>query len=342
MIAQPTIKRFTHLFFLICTLFLLASCESRRAIAHGLDEKEANEIIVVLEPRGIKAQKVQEASGGGGATDVVTWKIEVADEQATAAMSILNQLGLPRRRGKNLLNIFEDSGLVPSELQERIKYEEGLAESIASSIRKMDGVLDADVRLSFPKEDPLNPQKKSSEKVAASVYVKHAGALDDPNSLMVQRIKRLVAGSVVGLDYDNVTVIPDRARYAEESLRDLERSLQEEKQYVNIWTVTVARDSASTFRILFFSFTISILILVIVVAWIGWKLWPLLEANGGIKSLFTLNPITRKRKPKSEGEEESEEEESEPDEEEEEADSEGEEPATSEPGDMDEELDERR
>jgi type III secretion protein J len=149
---------------------------------------------------------------------------------------------------------------------------------------------------------------------------------------------------VVGLDYDNVTVIPDRARYAEESLRDLERSLQEEKQYVNIWTVTVAKDSASTFRILFFSFTVSILILVIVVAWIGWKLWPLLEANGGIKSLFTLTPITRKRKPKREGEEESQEEEEEPesDEEEEEADSDDEEPATSEPGDMDEEMDERR
>lgn len=333
--SQFRLSRFGHTLFLICALLFLASCESRRAIAHGLDEKEANEIIVVLEPRGISAQKVQEASAGGGAQNVVTWKIEVADDQATTAMSILNQLGLPRRRGKNLLNIFEDSGLVPSELQERIKFEEGLGESIASSIRKMDGILDADVRLSFPKEDPLNPQKRTQERITASVYVKHAGALDDPNSLMVQRIKRFVAGSVVGLDYDNVTVIPDRARYAEESLRDLERSLQEEKEYVSIWSVVVAKESATKFRVIFFSYTLSLLILVLVAVWVMWKVWPLLTANGGIKSLFQLKTIKPSQPPQPKPEK------SDDEEEEEEEDEEEEEAAAAEPEELEEDEDER-
>jgi type III secretion protein J len=297
-------------FFLLFSLALLfSSCSSNRAIAHGLDEKEANEIIVVLESRGINASKNVEESAGGGGAQEITWVIMVPDEDSTKALSILNQLGLPRRRGQNLLKIFSNTGLVPSERQEEIRYQEGLAESIASSIRKMDGVLDADVRLSFPKEDPLNPNKKTQERINASVYVKHSGALDDPNSLMIPRIKRLVAGSVVGLDYENVTVIPDRARYAESSLRDLDSQL-DEKEYVSIWSVIVAKESVNRFRILFFSFTISILILLILILWIIWKISPIIGNRGGLKSLFqvaALEPVSAPAKQEIKEEETSEE-----------------------------------
>lgn len=309
---------FLPFFFLLSLSFFLTSCGSDRAIAHGLDEKEANEIIVVLESRGIDAQKNQEVQGGGGANQEPTWVIVVPEEQSTRALSILNQLGLPRRRGQNLLKIFANSGLVPSERQEEIRYQEGLAESIASSIRKMDGVLDADVRLSFPKEDPLNPNKKSQERINASVYVKHSGALDDPNSLMIPRIKRLVAGSVVGLDYDNVTIIPDRARYAESSLRDLENTLQDEKEYVSIWSILVAKESSTRFRIIFFSFTISLLLLLIAMVWIAWKIAPILSKRGGLSALFQLEPLEptngeapNKEKPKTKEESSVEEEEEE-------------------------------
>lgn len=285
------ISKFIPFFLLLLVAMLISGCSSNRAIAHGLDEKEANEIIVVLESRGINATKNPEESAGGGANQEITWVIMVPDDDSTRALSILNQLGLPRRRGQNLLKIFSNTGLVPSERQEEIRYQEGLAESIASSIRKMDGVLDADVRLSFPKEDPLNPNKKTQDRISASVYVKHSGALDDPNSLMIPRIKRLVAGSVVGLDYDNVTVIPDRARYAEASLRDLESSIQEEKEYASIWSIIVSKESVTRFRILFFSFTVSILILLILLLWIIWKISPIISNRGGLKSLFQLEPL---------------------------------------------------
>lgn len=282
---------FIPFYLLLILSFVLTGCGSDRAIAHGLDEKEANEIIVVLESRGIDAQKNPEESAGGGGTGEITWVVMVPSDQSTRALSILNQLGLPRRRGQNLLKIFANSGLVPSERQEEIRYQEGLAESIASSIRKMDGVLDADVRLSFPKEDPLNPNKKTQERMSASVYVKHSGALDDPNSLMIPRIKRLVAGSVVGLDYENVTVIPDRARYAESSLRDLESTVQEEKEYISIWSIIVAKESATRFRIIFFTFTILLILTLITLLWIIWKISPILSNRGGLKALFQLEPL---------------------------------------------------
>lgn len=284
---------------LICTLFLiclvvplLTSCESRKTIVNGLDEREANEILVYLATKGIDAAKVpsKEGAGGGGGSKLVLWDVTVSSDQATEAMSLLNQIGLPRRRAQNLLGIFSGAGLVPSEMEQEIRYQAGLAEQIASTIRKIDGVLDAEVQISFPKEDPLNPDKTKG-KITASVYVKHNGVLDDPNSHLITKIKRLVAASVTGLDYDNVTVIGDRARVGELSAIPLQGSLEEEKQYVSVWTVIVAKDSVTRFRVIFFSFTIVILILLLIMIWMGWKFYPVLEKSGGFKELFHIHPI---------------------------------------------------
>lgn len=289
-----TSKRFSSIFYLllICLcLPLLTSCESRKTIVNSLDEKEANEIIVFLSTKGIDVIKTpaKEAGGGGGAK-IQLWDISVPDNQSLEAMSYLNQIGLPRRRSQNLLGIFTGTGLVPSEMEQKIRYEAGLAEQIASIIRKIDGILDAEVQLSFPVEDPLNPTGEKKQKITASVYVKHNGVLDDPNSHLITKIKRLVAASIAGLDYDNVTVIGERARFSEYQ-PSAGQAAEEEKQYVSVWSVIIAKESLLRFRVLFFSFTILILMLALVLTWIFWKMYPVLKSHGGLRELFQLKPI---------------------------------------------------
>ncbi len=284
-----------HFFRCLCLLAivigLLTSCESRRTIVNGLDEKEANEILVFLAGRGIDANKIQAVTeGGGGAGKAVLWNISVNSSQANEAMALLNQAGLPRRRGQNLLGLFSSVGLVPSGMEQKVRYQAGLAEQIASTIRKMDGVLDADVQLSFPEEDPLNPTATKG-KVTASVYVKHNGALEDPNAHLVTRIKRLVAGSINGLDYDNVTVIGDRARFNESIFSGFPGLGEEEKQYVNVWSIILAEESLTRFRTIFFSFIASFIILILALTWLIWKFHLILKLSGGFKQLFRTRPI---------------------------------------------------
>ena len=216
------------------------------------------------------------------------------------ALSLLNQNGLPRKSGQNLLGIFGQVGLVPSEMQEKIRYQAGLAQQIANTILKIDGVLDAQVQISFPEENPLNPMEKK-EKPTASVYVKHNGVLDDPNSHLITKIKRLVAASVPGLDFDNVTVIPDRARFNELPQEALQTS-GDEKHYVNIWSLVIAQESVKRFRIIFFSFTMLILLLLLALAWVGWKIHPLLT-HGGLKKFFNFHPISPSAEEKKEAKE---------------------------------------
>lgn len=271
-------------------LCCLTACESRRTIVNGIDEKEANEILVFLSANHIEATKEQAVSEGAGAGNkVVLWNISLESSQANEAMALLNQVGLPRRKSQNLLNIFSNSSLVPSGMQEKVRYQAGLSEQIGSTIRKIDGVLDADVQISFPEEDPLNPTA-SKQKITASVYVKHSGVLDDPNSHLMTRIKRLVAGSVNGLDFDNVTVISDRARLGETNYSGYS-SNEGEQPSVHVWSLIIAKDSLFKFRLIFFSFTVLVALLSVVLGWLLWKISSLYHDPHGIKKLFSIHPF---------------------------------------------------
>lgn len=277
-------------FFMLCLIgvltFAVSGCESQKTIVNGLDEREANEILVLLASKNINAYKLREKSEGAGGVKEVLWDITVDTDSSNEAMSVLNAAGLPRRRGQSLLQLFSAGGLVPSDLQEKIRYQAGLADQIANTIRKIDGIVDADVQLSFPEEDPLNPNKLKGQ-VTASVYVKHTGVLDDPNSHLITKIKRLVSSSVNNLPFDNVTVIPDKARFTEAAIQEA----AQEPTYIRVWSLVVAKDSLSRFQMIFFVFCIAIFLLALSVGWMVWKIHPLLKVRGGLPALFHFTPL---------------------------------------------------
>ncbi len=91
----------SSLFDAVCRLLLLvctAACRER--IQHGLDERQANELQTVLVERGLDARKVPEAG------KKPTWAIEVSEEQASDAVRILAELGLPRPAAETGCDVF--------------------------------------------------------------------------------------------------------------------------------------------------------------------------------------------------------------------------------------------
>jgi type III secretion protein J len=270
-----------------------------------VEEKEANEIVVFLANQGIPAEKraIETSGAGGGADSARRYSVYVPGAQRVEAIAILNKHGFPRRPGPSLLSLFAKSGLVSSASEEQIRFQEGLGEQIASVIRKIDGVVDANVQISTPQElETYASPDQVKQPVRASVYVKHSGILDDPNSQLITKIKRLVAASVVGLDYDNVTVVADRSRYTDVQLDGL-RSEDEERDWVQVWSIIMAKGSASRFRTLFFSLCFTILLLAVFIVWILWKLFPLIQEAGGIGKLFSsVKPLYVSEKPKEEEE----------------------------------------
>jgi type III secretion protein J len=281
--------------FLLCCLLILTGCETKNVIINDVDEREANEIIVFLASKNISAEKVPSpsTSPGGGDSSVTLWSIAVQEGKTTDAMAILNQNGLPRKKGTNLLSLFAKQGLMSTDKEETIRYQAGLAEQIANMIRKIDGVIDADVQLSFPPQENTGaPGQAPPQRMTAAVYVKHQGIIDDPNSHLVTKIKRLVAGSVNGLDVNDVTVISDRSRFTDITLHPIpDAMMPKSREYVSIWSIVLSKDSASRFRFLFFILTTASVLLTAIVGWLIWKFYPILKRKGGFKSLLHPRPL---------------------------------------------------
>lgn len=293
------IKTSARLFLLILSCIFLASCEKMSTIVNDVEERDANEIIVFLASKGVQANKVLSPSSGGaggGQATAMLWSINVDEKQVIEAMAILTQNGLPRKKSTNLLDIFAKSGLVSSEKEETIRYQVGLAQQIAGTIRKIDGILDADIELSFPEAStgiPGAPGAPPPSRITASVYVKHQGILDDPNSHLVMKIKRLVASSITGLELNDVTVIPDRARFAEVRVPEqVEEIIPKEKEYVSIWSIVMNRSSAARFRMLFFVLIFATVVFGVLIGWLVWKFYPILRKKG-FKNFFNPAPFQK-------------------------------------------------
>lgn len=271
-------KRFLHLFFL-CLLALLASCENNQSIVNNLEEREANEIVVYLASKGIAAQKMVAATGetGAGGPPMNMYSINVASDRAVDAMSLLTRVGLPRMQGTNLLTLFAKTGFMSSDREDTIRYQAGQAEELKNVIRKIDGVLDADVQISFPPAESTLTPGVVPPKTTASVYVKHQGIMEDPNSHLEMKIKRLVSSSINGLEFENVSVISDRSRIADIQLTPEgepigPRSLQE--NYVSIWSIVMTKSSLTRFRFLFFALILLNLVFAGGLAWLVYKFYP--------------------------------------------------------------------
>jgi len=264
------------LFLVLCSFF--ASCESQMSVVTNVDEKEANEIIVYLASKGIEAIKEQvPVSELGNATPMSMYNIFVTQERNVEAMAILNKVGLPRRMGTNLLALFAKSGLMQSEKEETIRYQAGLAEELQNTIRKIDGVIDADVQISFPSSEANTAPGAILPKITAAVYIKHQGIFDDPNSHIETKIKRLMAGSVNGLSYENVTVISDRSRFTDITLSPTGEMIGGhgmQQTYVSIWGLMLTKSSLLKFRLIFFSLIFFIILLCGAIGWVVYRFYP--------------------------------------------------------------------
>lgn len=270
------IQYLSRLISLLLLLFL-AGCDTNQTIVNNVVERDANEIIVFLASKGVEAQKVLTPSSGIGATAPSNlYSIVVSSSQGVDAMAILNKVGLPRPQGITLLDLFAKSGLMSSTMEDTVRYQAGMAEQIKNTIRKIDGVIDADVQISYPPANTIQAPGTAPPKTTAAIYVKHQGILEDPNSHIEVKIKRLVSGSINGLDYNNVFVISDRSRFADITLSPDGEIVGAKpiQTYASIWGLIMTQGSIARFRAIFFSIIFLALLLFAGLGWLIYHFYP--------------------------------------------------------------------
>jgi type III secretion protein J len=175
---------------LACAL-LLAGCQQE--LYMDLTESSANEMIEALANAGIGASKSQVPDHG--------WELLVDGSSVPAALNALKAVGLPRQPTENLGELFRKQGLVSTPAEERIRYIYGAEQELDRTLLDVNGVIVAHVHVVIPENDPLSDKIKPS---SASVYIKYRPGID--LKMMAPMVKDLVAHSIEGLSYDNVSL----------------------------------------------------------------------------------------------------------------------------------------
>ena len=177
-------------------LLLVAGCST--PVAVGLDEDDANRIVVSLDQASIDAQKEAEPGSEG------KFRVVVPRDDAARALSTMRDEQLPRPRPAGVLDAVNKSALVPSQAQEHAELVAGMAGDLERSLEQVDGVLSARVHLNVPATDPLQAAGSAAPRATASVLFFHRGSSPP---LTQDAVQRLVAGGVPGLSPADVAVV---------------------------------------------------------------------------------------------------------------------------------------
>ena len=182
----------TRILGLVASLFLLSACQTE--IYTNLSEREANEMLAALMENGIDATKTNLGDA--------TFGVSVANAEVRTALAILNDQGLPQSTRQSIGQVFAKSGIVSSPFEERVRYIYALGEEVAATLQQIDGVLVARVHIVMPEAPELGQEAKPS---SAAVFIKQKVGFD--LDFLVPQIRRLVANSIEGVNYEEVSVV---------------------------------------------------------------------------------------------------------------------------------------
>ena len=194
-------------FFLAMGLFL-AAC-AQETIAHEQTEKNANKIVLLLGQNGIDAQKVKDEEARE-----LLFNITVAVDDKAQALGILSDHNLPEEMKVDTAKIIESTGMIPTAEQERQKREVGTSGDITNALRAIPDIIDAQVTVTLPEDNPLRDINEEPPRPKAAVLLMfrpngNGGAppisAEDVQKFVQARLPKIKAQEV------HVTMLPSRS-----------------------------------------------------------------------------------------------------------------------------------
>lgn len=195
--------RLLPVFFALAFVLSASACEGQVDIVHGLNELEANEILVVLEGQGIPARKQKEEGR------IVTWAVLVPQSQSMDALRILVANRLPKPRSQGLAEVYPagSSGLIPTKSEEKAKFLLAMQGEIENMLKSLPGIQDARVTVVIPEKDVVRDLETPPPPATASVAIVYNPEEGGKKPVSEEKVKELVSAAVEDLQPKNVQVI---------------------------------------------------------------------------------------------------------------------------------------
>lgn len=185
------------------SLLALCLCACRAVVRSGLEEGEADRLVVALEGAAIGASKVLDHRAGGRDR----YRVEVAANETAHALGVLAASAPEERPQPGFAELYADPGLVPTLGEERARWSAATSGELARSLRALHGVVDARVHLAVA--------ERGSEAFAAEHQVTRASVLVTRRAGLPpvdeRAVRSLVTGAVDGLAPERVSLVQDEA-----------------------------------------------------------------------------------------------------------------------------------
>src|SRR5687767_288226 len=108
---------------------VLAACGSE-TIVHDIDEKQANNILVLLDESSIRAAKLQVSNGR-----TTSYSILVPSGVSIQALKVLGQNEFPQKRVDDYGAVYKEQGLIPTASMEKAKKLQAIEGEIEKQLR---------------------------------------------------------------------------------------------------------------------------------------------------------------------------------------------------------------
>ncbi|PXX54002.1 type III secretion protein J [Pseudomonas sp. LAMO17WK12:I10] len=161
----------------------------------GLDQRQANEVVSLLQRNNIAASKVDEGKVGHS--------VRIDQNDFSAAVDLLELYALPSRSRIEIAEMFPADSLVASPRAEKARLYSALEQRLEQSLATLGGIVTARVHVSYDLESGESGRKVLP--ITLSALVVHERDIE-PN-LLIADIKRFLKNTFSAMEYENISVV---------------------------------------------------------------------------------------------------------------------------------------
>jgi len=187
-------KTFLTRLLIVASCFLLVACDQE--LLKGLDQRQANEVLAVLQQANISAKK--EDGGKLG------FSVQVDQADFVRAVQLLKANDLPSKARVEIAQMFPADSLATSPRAEKARLFSGIEQRLEQSLLVLPSVVQARLHISYDVEtSSASLQKAPASHLSVLVVYRNA----DDEAVLINQIKRFLKNSLPSVNYDDISVI---------------------------------------------------------------------------------------------------------------------------------------
>ncbi len=187
--------RLSSLMLVAC--LLLAGCDQE--LLNGLDQRQANEVLAVLQQANISAKKLDEGKQ--------KYKIQVDPADFSRSVQLLKANDLPTKDRIEIAQMFPADSLATSPRAEKARLISGIEQRLEQSLLVLPNVVKARLHLSYDVETGSTGQPVSPSHLSVLIVYRN----NEDEAVLINQIKRFLKNSLPSVSYDDISVVLAKA-----------------------------------------------------------------------------------------------------------------------------------